>query len=466
MKTEKENPTIGLIVGSREFFPDEISFRGGKRVKDKLENRGYEVLTVFSSEEKVGLAVDKETSKEYAELFKEREEDLDGILITLPNFGDEKSVVEVFKISGVDVPAMVHAFPDELSKMDRENRRDAFCGKISVCNNLKQAKIDFTNTTKHVESPNSKAFEKDIDLLANVGRTVDGLKDARAGVVGLRPNPFQTVRYSEKILEGEGISVENISLMKTLEEVGDLEEDNSDVQDFLEEMEDGFKFELPEKHKLKTAKLGAYLLNWIEENDLDTLSFQCWPEIEEYYGISPCGAMSILSELHIPSACESDVMGSISMYALQLAEGQPAAIIDLNNNYGDEKDKFVAFHCSNFPPSCFEGPCELGYHSIQEAYGACNGKIKPGPVTLLRIDTNDTEGTIEAYVAEGEITDEELDTFGGYGVLEVEGMEALMDLIVNKGFAHHAGMVGGHVGNIIEESLGNYLGWEVYRHNP
>lgn len=466
MEQEKSKPTVGLVVASREFFPDELSFEGGRKVINQLGKAGFSVITAFSPEDGEGLASDKEDSKKYAKLFKENREEIDGILVTLPNFGDEKSVLETLKLSSLDVPIMIHAFSDELGKMDRKHRRDSFCGKISTCNNLRQAKIKFTNTQKHVESPTSKEFKQDLKKFKRVCKTINGLKNARLGVVGLRPNAFQTVRFSEKILESEGISVENISLIQTLQESENLDENESNVKEFMKKAKNSFELNLPDEDFLKTGKLGAFLLNWIEENELDAISFQCWPDIEDYFGISPCGSMSLLSEFLVPSACESDVMGSLSMYALQLASGSPSALIDLNNNYGDEEDKFLAFHCSNFAPSFFENEkCELGYHKMQEVYGACNGRIKSGPVTFLRISTDDSEGKIKAYIAEGEFTDDKVETFGGYGVAKVENLESLMSLIVEEGFEHHTAMVLDHVGDAVEESLKNYMDWEVYRHS-
>lgn len=455
-----------MVIGCREFFPRHLALNGGKEIIEVLRDQGFDIETLFSPETEEGLVETRENSRKYADFFDEIE-DVDGVLVTLPNFGDEKAVLEVFKISNIDVPVLVHAFPDEREKMDRKHRRDAFCGKISVCNNLYQAGIPFTNTTKHVEDPRSEEFKKDLDLFERVCRTVNGLKDARLGVVGLRPNPFQTVRYSEKILESEGISVENLELIEILEGSKVLDEDSPEVQEKLEQVEDQFSLkDIPEEDVVKTAKLAISLSKWSERNELDAISFQCWPSIEEYYGISPCGAMSMMSESLRPAACESDVMGSLSMYALQLASGQPVVLIDLNNNYGEDPDKFVAFHCSNFPKSFFRNEeCELGYHEIQECYGACGGRIASGPATFFRLSTSDRNGEIRAYIAEGKFTDDELESFGGYGVAKVNGLQSLLDFISTEGFEHHTAVVQDHVGDVLEEALENYLGWKVYRHS-
>ena len=462
----KDKTTLGVILGNRDFFADELCKKGRNKLLSFLEKQGVKPIILDEEEGVFGSVQGRKDALKCANLFKEHEAEIQGIIISLANFGDEKSVVETFKLSELDVPIMIHGFADELGKMDREHRRDSFCGKISICNNLRQSNIKFTNTEKHVESPESQEFEEDLEKFKQICKTVEGLKGSRLGAVGLRPNAFQTVRFSEKILEGEGVSVENISLMKTLKESEEMDEDDSRVQESLEKMENYFEFDLPEEDQLKTAKLMAFLSDWIDRKELDAISFQCWPDIEEYFGISPCGSMSLLSQSLVPSACESDVMGSLSMYALQLASGKPAGLVDINNNYGDDPDKFLAFHCSNFAPCFFENDeCELGFHDMQGVYGACHGRIEPGPVTFLRISTDDQEGKVKAFIAEGEFTDDEVETFGGYGVAKVGDIDSLMDLIVEEGFEHHTAMVKAHVGDAIEESLKKYMDWEVYRHS-
>ena len=65
--------------------------------------------------------------------FSSREEKIDGILVTLPNSGNERSIADAIRLSGLDVPVLIHAFPDEPGRMDIDRRRDSYCGKVSVC---------------------------------------------------------------------------------------------------------------------------------------------------------------------------------------------------------------------------------------------------------------------------------------------------------------------------------------------
>ena len=464
MKKNQNTQLLGVIVGNREYFPDQLAEEGGKVIIKTLKNLGFDVVTSFSEKTGSGSVQTREDSQECARIFKEHADDIDGVIVTLPNFGDEKGVADTLRLSNLDVPVLIHAFPDDITLMDRIHRRDSFCGKFSVCNNLYQYGIKFTNTQKHVEAPDSKEFKEDLTLFASVCNTVKKLKNCRLGAVGVRPNAFKTVRYSEKILERNGIALENVSLVEIIGRAQELN-DSEKVKNVVNQMGELFNCtDMPQEAITKTASLITALKEWIKENDLDTLSISCWPAIEKYYGIVPCAAMSFISQSLIPSACETDVMGSLSMYALQCASGNPAALVDLNNNYTD--DKCVLFHCSAFARDFFEKKPELTCHEMQGYYGSLSGRMTPGPITLFSLSTDDNEGKIKAYTAEGRITEDEIKTFGSYGVMEVEKLESLLHFIVKKGFPHHVAIVRDHVADVLEEAVGNYLEWEIYRHNP
>ena len=172
----------------------------------------------------------------------------------------------------------------------------------------------------------------------------------------------------------------------------------------------------------------------------------------------------------MPSACETDVAGLVGMYVLQAASGQPAALLDWNNNFGDDPNKGVVFHCSNLPKSFFSAH-RMDYQEIiagtvgkDNTFGTIVGRIAPGPFTYCRVSTDDLRGVISGYVGEGRFTEDTLDTFGGYGVIEVPDFQSLLTLICRRGFEHHVAATRASVAGAIEEALGNYLGWEMYRH--
>jgi L-fucose isomerase-like protein len=465
--------TLGVIMGNRGFFPDHLVDDGRKEVLNVLEEEAIEAIALTPEDTSLGSVESLEDAVKCAELFKKNREKIQGVLVSLPNFGDERAVANTLKMAGLDVPVLIQAFPDDLGMMDLANRRDSFCGKMSVCNNLKQYGIDYSLTELHTVSPSSDEFRRDLRRFTGVCRVVGGLRNARVGAIGARPPAFNTVRFSEKLLQATGITVETIDLSDVFGLAWKLSDDDPLVKSKLEGIKGYLDTEgVPSDALIRMAKLAAVIEDWMQENRLVASALQCWTSMEENFGIVPCAVMSMMSQNLMPSACEVDVCGVVAMYALQLASGVPSGLVDWNNNYGDDPDKAVVFHCSNWPKSMFEQP-RMVYQDIiagtvgaENAYGACVGRISPGPMTFARVSTDDLEGAILAYVGEGEFTDDPIDTFGGRGVLKIEEMQDLLRFICENGFEHHVAVSKSSQADVLYEAFDRYLGWDVYYHNP
>ncbi len=463
--------TFGVIVGNRGFFPDILAKQGRKSILEVLKKNGFNSVALSMQETKYGAVETFADAKKCAALFSKNAAKIDGIIVTLPNFGDEKAVAETIKRSGLNVPILIHAEPDTQGKMSASNRRDSFCGKISVCNNLRQAAIPYTLTMSHTVKVKSAEFKQDLEDFAATCRVVNGLKNPRFGAIGARPAAFNTVRYSEKILELSGISVETIDLSEILGRVARLSDNDKGVKRKLEEIKKYILTKsIPADSLLKMAKFGLVIDRWVKDMELDGTAVQCWTSLEEFFGIVPCTLMSMMSESLLPSACEVDITGVLGMYILQLAGGMPSALLDWNNNYGSDPDKCVVFHCSNLPKSMFKS-LKMHFQEIiagamgkENAYGTVDGRIAAGKTTFCRTTTDDTAGIICAYVGEGQFTNDKLDTFGGYGVMKVANLQLLMEYICKMGFEHHVAVSLTEKADAIAEALDNYMGWEVYRH--
>jgi len=463
--------TFGLIVGNRGFFPDKLAISGREEVIKAIQEEGFSVVCPSPDVTRYGVVETLEDAKKCAKLFKENKDKIDGIIVTLPNFGDEKAIANTIRLSELYVPVLVHAFPDKLSALDLPNRRDSFCGKISVCNNLNQYGISFSLTRFHTVSPQDKTFREDLKWFAGVCRVVKGFKNVRVGAIGARPTAFNTVRFSEKILEAQNISVETIDLSEVFSRMDKISGDDPALKEKINEIKsycDTTK--IPSDKIEKMARFGLVVERWVKENELVATAVQCWTSIQENMGIMPCTIMSMMSEKLLPSACEVDITGALSMYALQLASGSPSAIVDWNNNFGDDPERAVIFHCSNYSKSFFR-KVEMGYGDIiatsvgkENAYGSLTGKIKKGPLTYARLTTDDFTGTVRAYVGEGEIVEEEADTFGGSGVVHVPRLQELLQFICKEGFEHHVAVNLSHVASILYEAFAEYLGIETYWH--
>jgi len=470
-RKKMKRTTFGVIVGNRGFFPDMLARQGRRDILSVLKANGYGSVALSMKETKYGAVETFDDAKKCAALFSANAAKIDGIIVTLPNFGDEKAVAETVKRSGLNVPILIQAEPDVRDKMTIANRRDSFCGKFSVCNNLRQAGIPYTLTTSHTVSVTSAAFKKDLDDFASVCRIIRGLENVRFGAIGARTGAFNTVRYSEKILELAGISVETIDLSEILGRVDRLADNDRAVKRKLNAINNYTPTDsVPADKLLKMAKFGYVIDRWIKETDLAGTAIQCWTALEEFFGIVPCTLMSMMSESLVPSACEVDVTGLLGMYILQLAGGTPSALLDWNNNYGADPDKAVLFHCSNLPRSFFKS-AKMDYQEIiagsvgkENTYGTIVGRIAPNKATFCRTATDDAEGIIGAYVGEGEFTNDKLDSFGGYGVMKIRNLQLLCQYICRMGFEHHVAVGLTQKADAIAEALDNYMDWEVYRH--
>ncbi|PWH19317.1 MAG: fucose isomerase [Ardenticatenia bacterium] len=477
-------PVLGVIVGNRGFFPDHLCESGRRTILKVFAEEGIEAVALTPEETPFGSVESLSDARKCADLFKQHRDRIDGVLVTLPNFGDERAVANALRWSGLDVPVLVHAFPDDADKMTVADRRDSFCGKMSVCNNLRQYGIKYSLTRLHTVDPESESFRTDLRRFVSVCRVVRGLRNIRVGVVGARPAAFNTVRFSEKLLERAGISVETLDLSEIIGRAERVKPGDARLKAKIDQIRNYVSTKgVPDAAIVKMAQFGVVLDEWVAEQQLVATAIQCWTALEEYYGVVPCTLMSIMSNALKPSACETDIAGVIGMYALVLASGKPSALIDWNNNYGDDPDKGVIFHCSNLPIDIFVSPSEgkeippedipvMDYQAIiggtvgnENTYGTIVGRIKAEPFTFCRVSTDDFNGRILAYVGEGEVTEDPLRTFGGVGVVRVKNFQKLLRYICDNGFEHHAAVNLSQVAWSVNEAFSKYLGWDVYYHN-
>ncbi|HOS89424.1 MAG: hypothetical protein WBK43_02950 [Prolixibacteraceae bacterium] len=467
-----EKPSFGVIIATRNIFNFRLAIEARKIVLEKLDSLGYTTYILPGTETPTGNIEGYRDGVRCAAFFREHARDIDGIIVILPNFGDELGVVNAVKLSGLDVPILVQASDDENDKVDVKHRRDAFCGKLSVCNNFYQYGIKFTDTTYHTCRIESEAFEKDIHRFAAICRVVKGLKNLRVGAVGARPAGFQTMRYSEKILQQSDITVVPVDMSEILAAAEKIGEDSPEVMARARAIESyGTCMFRHREQLLRQSRFGLALERWIDENDVNITALQCWNSLEKNFGCAACVTMAMMGEKMMPSACEVDVAGAVAMYALALAADKPSALLDWNNNFDGDRNKVVCTHCSNLPRSFIQNDITIGSLDVlgtvlgqEDTFGAVKGKVAPGEMTYFRISTDDTKGIIKAYLGEGMITGDPYGMDGGIAVCEIPDLQRLMKYLCKNGFEHHVAMVRGHVADILEEVIGNYLGWEIYRH--
>jgi L-fucose isomerase-like protein len=463
--------TFGVIVGNRGFFPDQLAKTGREEIIKVLEAAGAKVVVLSPEESKYGAVESYAESQKCAELFKKHADEIDGIILTLPNFGEERGIVDAIRLSGLKVPVLVQATPDRSEDMTIAVRRDSFCGKMSACNNMMQYGIPYSLTTLHTESLASPEFKADLEWFSAVCRIVKGLKNLRVGAIGARPTAFNTVRYSERLYETSGISVDTIDLSEIFGRINNMKDSDESAQAKLAAIKSYVTTKgISDAALLKMAKLGAVIDGWMKQTNCTISAVQCWTSMEEFFGVVPCTIMSMMSNNLIPSACEVDVPGVLAMYMLQLASGTPSALLDWNNNYGSHPDKCVCFHCSNLPKHFFKD-VRMDYQEIiagtvgkENAFGTCVGRVKAGAMSYARYSTDDRRGVIRGYTGAGKFTDDPLETFGGAGVAEIPKLQKLLKYICREGFEHHVAANFSDVSKAVHEATTRYLGWESYLH--
>ena len=470
----KERMCFGIIIGTRAYFNSELAKDVRKQLLRTLADEGYDYVILPEDATPTGSSSigTREDGLKCAELFRQNRDRIDGIIVSLPNFGFEIGIINAISVADLNVPILVQACDDENDKVDLDSRRDAFCGKISVCNNLYQYGIPFTDTTLHTYSIYSELLAKDINKFAGICRVVNGLRHARIGAIGARPAGFQTVRASEKLLQKSGITVVPVDLSEILGAARKIEDTDVELLKKLEEIK--CYAVVPKEYSDKLvlqAKFGVAVERWIEANQIDAVAVQCWDSLEQNYGCAACVTMSMLGEKLLPAACEVDIAGAVSMYALTLAAQGQSALLDWNNNFAEDRNKCVCTHCGNFPKSFVRNDLKLGTLGVLgrtlgkvNTFGAVYGKVTKGDFTFFRISTDDTKGTIKAYLGTGEITDDPYGMDGCIAVTKVDNLQILMKHICRNGFEHHVAMVRNDVKDILNEAIEGYLGWNLYVH--
>ena len=471
----RETLTFAVLVGTRGCFSADLARTGREQLLAQLAQLGHRALLLPAEATPNGAVETIADGHQYAELFNQHRAEIDGVIVSLPNFGDELGLITALAEARLNVPLLVQASDDDLDRLGTRQRRDSFCGKLSVCNNLWQHGIPFTDTATHTVPIASPAFAQDLGRFAAVCRIVGGLRRARIGAIGARPAAFQTMRVSEKLLQRSGITTVPVDLSEIIAAANRADVTSARARAKLAEIK-AYGPVAPGVQHLdakfeKHLRLYLALEDWMQASAIDAAGIQCWTSIQQNYGCATCLTMAMMGDKLLPCACEVDVAGVTAMYALLLATGNAAAIVDWTNNYGTDRNKCVAQHCGNYPKSFIGRDVEVDNLSVlstvldpERCFGAINGKAAPGPFTFLRFSTDDFQGRIRGYVGEGQFTDDPFDMLGSIAVCEVPNLQKLLKFICKQGFEHHVALVRGQVADIVNEAATTYLGWDMYRH--
>jgi len=463
-----EKLTFALFFGNRGFFPGELIAGARTEIKNAVEAAGCETLIMNESLTRYGAVETVEEGKKFAAFLADNRGKYDGVILSLPNFGDETGAVAALEDCGV--PIFIQAYPDEIGKMDFANRRDSFCGKFSVMDVFYQYKLPFTTFKAHTVHPQSDEFAREIEQFSAVCRIVGGMKRFTVGAIGARTTAFKTVRFDELALQKHGITTETYDLSDLISRVRKYNTRKSQFkkkQEFLAAYTNWNG--VPDEKFNLLCKAACVLDDYITDYQLDALALRCWSELEIELGIAPCVILSAINDRGIAAACELDVANAVSMRALSLASEKPATVLDWNNNYGDNPDKCILFHCGPVPQKLMTEKGQIIQHPMfVKSFGdgcgwGCNvGRISPNEMTFCSSKTED--GKLIFYTGEGRITDDpiEREFFGCAGVAEIPNLQTKLYNIGRNGFRHHVGMTPGFYEAALKEAFKTYLGYEIF----
>lgn len=458
---------FAVLFGNRGFFPASLQEQARSEMQDVLEGLGYGILTTDPAATPHGAVETPEQGRLFSRFLEEHRGDFDGVIVCLPNFGDETGVVEA--VRDARVPILIHAYPDELDKMQPERRRDAFCGKFSVMDVLVQYGIPFTALTPHVVHPMEAAFADNLDYFGRLCRVVAGMKRLVVGAIGARTTAFKTVRIDELALQKHGITLETFDLSEVFDQVRLLKSGDGALRAKKDALREYTTWpDVPDEAFDNLARLAVVLDRLVADNGLDAIAVRCWLEMQKQLGISPCVLLSMINEGGLAAACEVDVGNAVTMHALRLATGKPATCLDWNNNYGGEPDKCILFHCGPVPQSLMTGKGEVQVHAILDnalqpgcSWGCNVGRIAPMDFTFGSMLTRD--GQLEFYLGEGEFTGDPIpkDYFGCAGTARIENLQEVLRTIGLDGHRHHVSVSPGWVVEPVAEAFERYLGYSV-----
>ncbi len=458
--------TFALFFGNRGFFPETLIAAAREETESALHKIGIDTLALDPSATRFGAVETVAEGRVYADFLKKNEGKFDGVILVLPNFGDENGASEALK--NAHVPIYILAYPDELDKMDVLHRRDAFCGKFSIMDVFTQFGIPFTAWPPHTLSPCDAEFAAQMKEFAAVCRIVKALRNCRIGAIGARPTLFKTIRFDEVALQKFGITTETFDNSDLLVRVKKLCDDAPEVTAKVARFNGYSDFStVPTAKLVDLAKVSVAIDQLIAEKELSAIGLRCWSDLQETLKLSPCVILGELNDRGIPAACELDMCNAIAMLALHAASGEAPACLDWNNNYPGDPESCILFHCGSTARSLMSNQGRVIDHPMFAkslgagcGYGCHVGFIRPMDFTFSSLTTKD--GKICFYSGEGAFDERPLGKgyFGCGGAAHVDNLQRKLTAIGYGGYRHHVSVTPGRWQRALDEALTRYLGYE------
>jgi L-fucose isomerase-like protein len=474
--------------GNRGFFPPEYMAQARRELPEVLKRLGHEALIMDEKATRLGAVETRKEGDLFAEFLEQNTGKYDGIIWTHPNFGDEVGMRRALRAAGKrGDKILLHAYPDDMTKMGPDARRDSFCGIVSTMDVLYQMCVPFVKLPPHVVSPQSPRFSENINLFAAIcsGKAEAPYKKKSPETVavrkenvfegmvvlalGARTTPFYTTRFNELDAERNGITVETADLSLVFAKMDNIDKSSSSYKKRSDELKAYTSWKgVPAEAIDQQVRFSLVVDEYIEELNPDAIGVRCWTEFQELRGISPCASISYLNNRGIPTSCEVDLGNAIAMAVMRKYSGSAVAVQDWNNNWYEEDDKFIFMHCGPHDTEWLKSNHYVSTHKILDhsygkntGWGCIQGRFKPGVFTYSSCSSEC--GKLKFYVGVGRITEDPLpdDYFGAAGVAEIKRLQDVLLHVGYEGYKHHFSMTMGDVADKVIDALRGHPGYEI-----
>jgi L-fucose isomerase-like protein len=461
-----ETIKLGFVPAHREPFDEAWAEEMRQRCLDAFGKiKGLEIVVPDLKMTKRGCVRDDNDAIKVIDLF--RSSGIDGLIIGTMTFGDEVSALSV-AAAFQQLPIFLFGTKEGAFTQDGGRRSDSFCGTLSISSGLRRRKIPFF--FGDIIFPEEKPFIESIRNFLSVCAVGKGFIGARIGLVGPRPERFETCIFSEDAMmrrfQQRVIPIDLPDIMETAR----AGKNTTKIKKLVAKIKKSADAATTDDATLgKIAGLEYALLNFAAEKKLSGMGVQCWTAMQSIFGLSPCHAMGRLTDAGIMTSCEVDIYGSLTMLIQYLASLKTTVphFIDWTIQHQKKANTFLAWHCGNAPPSLVCQGCQvkISYHSIlgeslgvERSHGTGEFQLKPGTVTLNRLQEH--EGVFKMLITTGKIATTKENLRGSWSWVEVPDLQKLYRTLVTEGFVHHASLIHGDFTRTIADACA-YLGIET-----
>lgn len=378
-------------------------------------------------------------------------ERIEGLMIGNMTFGMEVAVSTVLDGLRKDMPILhfcTRSGPIEEGPLGGHRTTDTWCGQFMTTSAIRRRGFKFLHVrTCNPEEPlflnKAESFIRAINAIAH-------FKGARIGQLGTRPMLFESQVVNEQLLQKRfGQMIVPMDLDTVFSRIDAIDPKSAEVAEVVRQITDGVQMQDETNEALvNIARYELAVRGIKDELGVHALAASCWTRVQERFHISTCSSFGRLNEQGIITACEVDLLGASTMWAMYNASLRQAIpdFIDWTDLHPTEPNVWLAWHCGNAAPSLREprksallGRNERMIQWCPTCFGTLEFKLKSGPVTCARLVEYD--GQYNMFIGSGEIIDLEPEIRGAYGWVKVGDIGEWEDKMIEAGIIHHGVLI-------------------------